>query len=350
MGVVSVAVLIEAACTHGTLDLSGGIPSGAWWNDDWAFREPVDVTAATAVVPSGYSVALSFDHAALVSAGHAAADGSDLRIVEDVGGVATELDRIVDDASNWNAADTTLWFRTRETIPAGEPLRVWLYYGNPSAGAPPADPNRVWLFFDDFESGLSRWNPILDGGGAGGYWSISTQHSRSGASALRAGAVGSRRVIVASDVDETDLAWSAWWYVTASTSLDFSQVQRSDQTQPLNMVKTNFYSADGWDVSTIVDDAYTQVSPPIGGPIQRFQWTQVTTLVLGTNERVLVDGVQVSPDSGWTSVGSVLRHGAVGFQDANVPSSRAVYLDDVAARRYVEPEPVASAGAEEPHP
>lgn len=334
---------VAGACTRSALDLG----SGGWWDPAWGFRVPVDITAGPAVVPSGYSIALTFDHAALVAAGHAAADGRDLRVVEDVQGSPVELDRVLDEGSGWNSASTRLWFRTRERVEASASLRVWLYYGNPAAGPAPEDPSAVYLFVDDFESGgLANWNALLN---QGSYWSNSTAHSRSGSHSLHGGATGGRKVILAQGVDASDVEFSIWWYATASTSLDFSQVVRADASTPLNMYKTNFYSASGWDVSKIISDTYTQISNPHGS-LNTGNWTRVTMRLVGTKMRVLVDGSQVSPPSGSTDVGTELTHGTVGLQDANVPSGKDVWLDDALARRYVEPEPVAAAGAEEPRP
>ena len=348
LALLSVAVVAGVACTRSTLDLTRGNGNG-WWDAAWTYRQPVDLVAGAAVVPSGYSIALTFDHATLVAAGHAAADGHDLRVVADVGGSLTELDRILDDGSGWNSASTRIWFRTPAAIAAGATSRAWIYYGNAAAGPAPENPSAVYLFYDDFESGdLSRWTPVLDGNG-GGYWSSSTAQARSGTHALHAGATGSRKVIVASGVDGNDVAFSAWWYATAATSLDFSQAVRAGSTTPLNMYKSNFYSGSGWDVSKIVSDNYTQISTPHGA-FSTGTWTQVTILMVGTKLRVLKDGAQVSPPGGATDVGTELGSGSVGFQDANVPAGQDVWVDDAVARRYVEPEPTATAGAEEPHP
>src|SRR5437016_483699 len=81
---------------------------GAWWNDAYGFRRSIDVTAGSAGMPAGYSVAITLDHAGLAAASKSLAGGSDLRVIAPDG---SELDRVLDSGSAFDLADTTLWFR-----------------------------------------------------------------------------------------------------------------------------------------------------------------------------------------------------------------------------------------------
>src|SRR5256885_2896172 len=125
-------------------------PPGGWWNDAYGFRRAIDVTAGSAGMPAGYSVAISLDHAALAGAGRSLADGSDLRVIAPDG---SELDRVLDSGSGFNLADTTLWFRIPTALAAGATWSGFLYYGNASAGAAPENPAAVFVWSDGFESG-----------------------------------------------------------------------------------------------------------------------------------------------------------------------------------------------------
>lgn len=48
------------------------------------------------------------------------ANGDDIRIVYWNGSTMVELDRLLDNNSDWNVTDTKIWFKTQAAIPAGE--------------------------------------------------------------------------------------------------------------------------------------------------------------------------------------------------------------------------------------
>lgn len=132
----------------------GGLPG-------WSYRRGLFIDNNIAdELPAGYSVRLILDTAALVSQGKLRADGDDLRVVWQDGATPVELARLAETA--FNSANTELWFKTQAPIAGNErDGSYYLYYGNPSAGAPPADPAAVWALWDDFGgSSLDpRWSP-----------------------------------------------------------------------------------------------------------------------------------------------------------------------------------------------
>lgn len=126
------------------------------WRANWAFRRQITVTAPQAV-PAGYSVSVTFDHAALVTAGKSLASGNDVRMLYWTGSSWVELDRFRDIPSAWNTATTRLWFRLQAAIAAdGSDGNYYLHYGNLSLGTPPANGDHV---FQDYEDGstLAGW-------------------------------------------------------------------------------------------------------------------------------------------------------------------------------------------------
>ncbi len=126
------------------------------WKDNWDYRQPITVTAADAVT-SGYAVALTFNHAALVSAGKSLASGDDLRIRYWTGTKMVELDRMLDPTSGWNLTSTKIWFRLQAAIAAnGSSTNTYLFYGNPAAGSPPANGDNIFLDYED-GSTLDGW-------------------------------------------------------------------------------------------------------------------------------------------------------------------------------------------------
>ncbi len=124
-----------------------------WWDNDYDFRQRIDVDTASTAAPDAYTVPLVVDHAALVSSGLAQSGGDDVRVLRWDGSAWTELDRVLEDGSAWDLTTTTLWFRTTDPIAADTTDTYWLYFGDDSAGPAPADPEAVFLLTEDFESG-----------------------------------------------------------------------------------------------------------------------------------------------------------------------------------------------------
>ena len=126
------------------------------WQADWAFRRQITVSAPQAV-PAGYSVPVTFNHAALVTAGRSLASGDDVRILYWTGTQWVELDRARDVPSTWNSAVTRVWFRLQAPIAAGgSNNNYYLHYGNLALGAPPANGDNVFLDYED-GSTLGGW-------------------------------------------------------------------------------------------------------------------------------------------------------------------------------------------------
>jgi signal peptidase I len=124
-----------------------------WWDVDYDFRQRIDVTAGAVGTPDEYTVAVALDHAALVTAGLALADGSDVRVVRWDGSSWTELHRVLDDGASWNDPAATFLFRTTEPVAAQTTSTYWLYYGNTMPDPVLDDPEQVFLLTEDFESG-----------------------------------------------------------------------------------------------------------------------------------------------------------------------------------------------------
>src|SRR5207253_11095072 len=96
------------------------------WSADYDYREPITIVAVNAVA-SGYAVALTFNHAALVTLVKSLPSGDDVRVRYWNGTSMTELDRVVDPTSAWNnpITNTKIWFRLQEIGRASCRERVW---------------------------------------------------------------------------------------------------------------------------------------------------------------------------------------------------------------------------------
>jgi hypothetical protein len=110
----------------------------------------IEVTAGATGIEAGYSISLTFDHAALVSRLGAKPDGSDLviRTAADLGALYFTLDP----ESSWNADDTTVWFALTSSLGAGQTALYELEVTTLTL-ITTGDWDDVFLAGDDFEDG-----------------------------------------------------------------------------------------------------------------------------------------------------------------------------------------------------
>lgn len=166
--------LLDAQTVEVARDASTGAASFAWqaitWNGPgWAnpdapFRQRIDVDAGTVDAPNGYTTSLTIDHAALVNDTISTTGGDDVQIWHHNGTTWAELHRVLDDDSAWNAADTTIRFRTRAAIAASDTGTYWLYFGDDTPAAPLDDPSEVYLVTEGFDDGtLGRFDDRTGG-------------------------------------------------------------------------------------------------------------------------------------------------------------------------------------------
>jgi type II secretory pathway pseudopilin PulG len=137
------------------------------WRADYDYRRQIAIRAQNAVA-AGYAVALTFNHASLVTAGKSLASGDDVRVRYWNGSAMVELDRVVDPTSAWNAAATTIWFRLQAPIAANLTVNTYyLYYGNLADANPPSYGPNVFLDYQD-GTALDGWvrRDILPGSNA----------------------------------------------------------------------------------------------------------------------------------------------------------------------------------------
>lgn len=309
-------------------------PPGSRW------RWPLEVATgarAPAKGYQGYTLLAAFDSRAAVDAGLVSSDGNSLRVHAWEDGGWRELDRVIEGVGT-NA--TLVRFASASDLPSSATdLRYALFSGPFDGGVAPADPRRVYLFFDDFEEGtLSRWTV------RGGAWARVTDRARSGTGALKYGAEGggSHLVIEASPaLDEADVMFEAWWNTSNTGALDFSQVVHL-QPGVVRHYETNLENNAGWNIAWM-NPGWAELSANRSSPAQN-AWMRIGLSMSGADVRVWRDRVQVAPASGsYVAATPLIPGGNVGFRKWNVGG--AVWLDDVLARRFTEPEPAVSVGA-----
>lgn len=138
-----------------------------WWNEAFTLRQVVRISTPMTSIPADQPISVTFDHAAQVEAGRSMPSGDDVWIVtrSSVDGALVPLNRVVDESSGWNRADTTIWFSTFEASQGVEP-EYWLYWGASDPGEPLEDPQEIFPFIDRFDGGVldgARW-PLVRGG------------------------------------------------------------------------------------------------------------------------------------------------------------------------------------------
>ena len=340
---VEVCVPEGQAGVDASVDLDAPpLPDGApadWWDARWTRRRAIDITAGANGVPSGYSIPIVIDHAALVAAGSSRASGDDVRIVRASG--ALQVDRALDTGASWGQASTKLWFKLTSSLAANATVRYWIYYGNATAGAPPQDPTAVFLQADGFEGATSAWN--FDQGVG-----TSTARAHHGAHAVAIPATTQLNKFAYLDpVDERDVAFDVWWNIDDVTNADMSQSVRGNAT---SVWFTNLQPSAGapptWDISKSVQGTYSEVIPPPQGAATppADAWFRVTVYAYNQQMAVDVGGARYVPASGFSDIGTT-SSGDVGFSVYNGVAP--AYFDDITLRRFVLPEPTTTAGAEE---
>jgi cysteine-rich repeat protein len=143
---------------------SANAVAGDWWNEAFARRIGIDITAPASGLPTGHPIGATFDHASEVAAGRSLASGDDVFVVARMAdGALVPIDRVVDEATGWNRSDTRIWFATVD----GVTPEYWIYWGALATQLPPSDPEKVFSFFDRFDGNAldpNRW--AEDRGGA----------------------------------------------------------------------------------------------------------------------------------------------------------------------------------------
>ncbi|MGD1993814.1 MAG: DUF2341 domain-containing protein, partial [Anaerolineae bacterium] len=282
-----------------------------WWDSAWGYRQRLTVTNndGAEALPAGYSVQATVDTEVLIGAGQLLGSCDDLRIVSFDGASNVEIDRVVEGC---DTGQTSVWFALERSISAaGEDDNYYIYYGNPSAGAPPADETHVFIFYEDWEQGTAHWTSAggLDPSDTGtmGTSEISTDEALSPSHSQKF-------PLKASGGD----AFSGYIPVTASTRYAIGVWGKS---------ATSAYAPVGFDP---YDSAYTQGT-------EVWLWTDEWTVPPTWSQRSAsfttgATAAYIKIKSEWWSAG---------------PGTEPVYFDNLFLRYAVDQEPTVTAGEEE---
>lgn len=170
-------------------------------------------------------------------------------------------------------------------------------------------------------------------------WTQSGTGGRSGSGAATAptGSAG-QSWLVADGVDEIGVEFDSWWYLTVDSGIDVGQGTRAAALGGAqNEVRVS--SVSGFEISEFGPTGSNQIQAPTGGAYGT-GWRRVRVRIDQTGAAIVaVDGVDLP--------GPVLfdndpASGSIGFRSLALPNGEQWLVDDVLARRYVNPEPTST--------
>ncbi|MFH1916375.1 MAG: Ig-like domain-containing protein [Nanoarchaeota archaeon] len=120
-----------------------------WWNGSYAYRRIINFTNNNGTsLAQGYTLNISLDTQTLISEGKVNTDCSDVRFTWYNGTKNVELDRI--NITPCNDTNTVFFIKSRLPIWSWD-ANYTVYYGNPTAPAPPENKSNIYWLWDDFE-------------------------------------------------------------------------------------------------------------------------------------------------------------------------------------------------------
>ena len=352
-----------------------------WWDQTYGYRQQLTVSTG-ALSPSGgydgYTVRIDdFDTATLVAGGKMRSDCNDLRVVwRNTPSSWIELDRQMFSCDN---ANTDVRFQLELNLGVSDTtLDYYIYYGNLTATAGPADLNNIYLWYDSASTDqltsytLGRGDDWHGTGGtdsfgwnAGGYYTYDTNDNFTNSMRY---AVNERDLYVESEFYHTNA------YPNDMTSGVIARYQLASGSGPTesadhyyatNRSDSPFESYAGYseDVSIVKTDRSTVAIGPADGSgapvIAGNQWRKQAMAVWdinSTNGKFWDNDTAASMGpAGWPSQ-AVTKSGTDGSDYEGAGDAGFIVAQDAARvrnlliRRYTEPEPTVTDGAEETAP
>jgi len=310
-------------------DAPSDVPADEIVVTDWPCRRPLAIDNGENTSDlQDFQIRVDVEHDAAMNA-----DFSDIRFGSD--GLVERYAYWIEEISG-DGSSARVWVKV-PFIGASAVTLLYLFYGR-AAAADEGDPEAVFEFYDDFESGtLDKWAALPDDSP----WSVSTDLARSGSHALSAtdfdaSAIGQDYFLVATGVDLADMVFESALHVT-SVNLDISQTFRSGSSLPMDTYEINL-ETDHWVMARMLDGHWTEIVT-VNVPPSVGSWFRLSTVMVGTSARMLVDDAQVVPSTGWVSMGNDIASGSAGYKIYFISPSDTLTVDDVWVRRAADPFP-----------
>ena len=265
---------------------------------------------------------------------HAQTNGEDLRFTDADGNL---LDYWIEE---WDVVNESakVWVKV-PSIPANSSVKIYMYYGNPSASSA-SDGDAVFEFFDDFEDYTEKWQE----GGDSPTVSSETADGRSvvkitnggcdcGGIETKENINVENRIIErmlkgwaaeGTDIDEClciDTAWKNDWRCSDNLMHGVFDLVGGEDSHQVRIGGINSWGS-------------KQLSPT--------EWKIAKTIIESGKITGIYDGEEISGEGAPTTyTGKIL------LSVDNNANSAGVYYDWIRVRKYTEPEPSVSLGAEE---
>jgi len=322
------------------IEVTGGyaqlkpLNSPAWWDTNYSYRERLMITNnSTSPLVAGHSIKTTVDTAALETGGKVRSDRRDWRIVYWNGSTNVELDRHY-------AGTAETWFALQADIQANSSDgNYYAYYGYSGETAdPPSNQINVWHFWDDFSDGdISDW--INYGSGA---------------------------VVLDAEDGNYVLKKTAnndpnGGYVTFTTLSDYEltfltdRINTSGGSQNRYGIEDSDLNGYGLQITTFTDSGQLGIERRAAGSGTTIASVPITGLGLNTWYRALFRrhegdfycAIYSYPVNELLYEVSVSNATYTSFDRFVVHGGYEYWIDDIRVRRYIEPEPSVTAGAEE---
>jgi len=293
---------------------------------DYLYRRPITITEKSGADLTDYQVKIVISGDDPIW-NHARCDGADIRFCyhEEEQMLPYWIEKY--DPLNKEAI---IWVKV-PSIPANSTINIFMYYGNEDVTSE-SDGEATFIFFDDFETDLSKWDVVTDGGTI----ELSTLYAKQGKQSCRiyhAGTTATFDCYIKHDLGES----------LDNVRVDVYLFHRSPQG-------VLWIGESGYDPMGIGDDGnHSNWRYRLGGTwydsgIARdfCKWHEFSIAKIGRTAKYWIDGSELEPKSNNPGFREIMLGG---FWENNVETH--LFVDIVRVRKYVEPEPTISVGAEE---
>lgn len=303
------------------------------WETNWQWRMPVQITENSGNALSNYQVLITVDTASLISVGKMRADCGDIRFID-----TTDSELAYWLEKGCNTADTKIWVKV-PSIPASSTETIYMYYGNLSVSSM-SNGSRVFLFYEDFESySLGELNSQGGWHNPQGGVNASTLFMVQSAMAYE----GSKGVVGEGHTP----------FTSATIDHDVPQAKNGEITYYLNSDSVSRLQGiaileDSTEITSFTTDDF-RFRDNVGyvGNSAANTWYKMTVRIYDTNiHDLLVDDGATLQLKGRVNTNNMTD----GFNKIQLITSHIgekAYFDKIIYRKYNDPEPTTSLGAEQ---
>jgi len=290
------------------------------WLSGWQYRRPITIDNSGSTELTDFQVKITVDTASLISEGKMNSDCSDMRFTDDSD---TELPYWIEGPCN--DSQTVVWVKVPSIPTSG--TTIYMYYGNSSA-TDASDGDAVFEFFDDFEGtslDTSKWETF----GVGTYGDIYVQNGE----------------LV---IDHTATTYGSKLGIRSLVSFDYPiaiefEVMDTSVANDSGVVVgiENISTSELSRISTRHYNNYVQLDNAVNiTTLVANQYYRLTYAYDGDNSYAWYGGNSYSH-----TITVTAPYNVVAWVNGN--DAHQGHIPFIAVRKYADPEPTASVGAEE---